>query len=361
MYKGRYIAIAADGRVKKSRKLRSSLGKEHFFLPRRVSLVEARKVISDYWKKHGHPQNCSNYTSSSSTNMRNSFVNKLVTTVKPIYIKRPSTPSPPVSQRENQSKTDSKRRCKIIKGRERCRKWRKKCRNRKCRERRKKLRFPKTNSSEDKNTTRKIISSHSRHSNGKHRNRENSSSRSSRNRKVDEKSQNRRQRNRRPEYKSNYNRNNKNNNDNTSNNNKNEGMVRVIEQSTYYKPGVVRPSLPKNHQISSIVNNNNHRLVKQKQNIFPKLGHNSVQNLSSSGTKNHQPNRRYKTIKNESIYPNLLRTSSESSLPFRRAPSTAAPHVRHMRARTRLRRRRLPRGRQQSLLFNATTSSLSIL
>ncbi|XP_068211560.1 uncharacterized protein [Palaemon carinicauda] len=126
LFPGRYIAIAPNGRIKRARKLNGPLGKEHFFLSRRLNLEDVHRIIEQYHKRLETlpPQRCAcyNMTSGSSSGGGHAC----------------TVPTPPVTVEPvtSQSTTVRPLRCKTVKRGKKCRK-RPKCKSKKCRKRKK--------------------------------------------------------------------------------------------------------------------------------------------------------------------------------------------------------------------------------
>ncbi|XP_042221259.1 uncharacterized protein LOC121865773 [Homarus americanus] len=149
-FSGRYLAIATSGRIKRARRVSGPLGKENFFLFRRIQLQEAQRIIERYHERlvGQPPQRCDGYNeynkttagSASERGQGEATVVTLAPTVVPMgrTTTTTTTSSPPASRRCRIVK--GKKRCKwcrIVKGKKKCRKRPKKCKNKKCRKRKK--------------------------------------------------------------------------------------------------------------------------------------------------------------------------------------------------------------------------------
>ncbi|KAK4299031.1 hypothetical protein Pmani_028667 [Petrolisthes manimaculis] len=77
LYRGRYLAIAPKGRIKRARWVKGHLGKEHFFLFSWTPLQEARRIIESYQARlvGRPPQYCKDYNEYNTTNSGSSRSN----------------------------------------------------------------------------------------------------------------------------------------------------------------------------------------------------------------------------------------------------------------------------------------------
>ncbi|KAK7086006.1 hypothetical protein SK128_008283, partial [Halocaridina rubra] len=132
-FQGRYIAIATNGRIKRARRLRGPLGTEHFFLSRKVKLEEVHRIIERYHRHLGQqpPQRCAGYNA---YNMTTSGIDEGIRLGGTVAVS--PTPHVTVVPVTSLPATTPSKRCRIVKGRKRCRKHKKRCKTKKCRERR---------------------------------------------------------------------------------------------------------------------------------------------------------------------------------------------------------------------------------
>ncbi|XP_064091974.1 uncharacterized protein LOC135205402 [Macrobrachium nipponense] len=126
LFQGRYIAIATNGRIKRARRLNGPLGKEHFFLSRKVKLEDVHRIIEQYHRRleTRPPQRCACYNMTSGSSSGGGHACTVPTppvTVEPV-------PTQPTTVRPS--------RCKTVKRGKKCRK-RPKCKSKKCRKRKK--------------------------------------------------------------------------------------------------------------------------------------------------------------------------------------------------------------------------------
>ncbi|XP_042874041.1 uncharacterized protein LOC122254423 [Penaeus japonicus] len=142
---GRYIAIAVNGRIKRARRVRGPLGKEHYFLPRNVEVEKVRRIIQQYQQALGPTpsQRCDGHNEYNMTGVSGSShdTRGRGSSAPPAGTTRPASPpgTTTTTTTTAKPKTPHRRCSRIDARRKKCRKrHRKRCKTKKCRDRRRK-------------------------------------------------------------------------------------------------------------------------------------------------------------------------------------------------------------------------------
>ena len=309
-----------------------------------------------------------------------------VTISKHLYPKSPSN-----SQRVNEPKTPSRRKCRVVEGHKKCRKYRRKCRNKKCRKRRKHRRPKNGVNQENVSVDRKqsITKNDNQSKTSANRHESNHAGiRHSRRRKlgakVRKKENRRRHKSDRSQRDETENSSQIYNTDKTYQsdsklspvskrlNSKNRKTVVDSETRRRSKFRKSRHHYKPVHSVSSSSSSfstkpylykkvSTHNPLIQHQYIttlptnIPTTTSSTTTTTTTSDSKlfpkkhlNFSKRRFRKPVQIQSYFSKNGKSqiSSQSNPPFRRAPSSTDPHVRHLRGRTWRKRRGRPRGRQ---------------